>query len=264
MPFFNIVIMKPGQPHHRMCLWNGFIAASPGHPVLAKAIKTLVNQVRNRYTSVDVNASFCPNPSFHLVHGADTLFLTDPCLLGASLNHLLGRHGQDSFVPGELNPWKDNNQHQRTAQASSLVVDLQEINKHPEDTEVFLDPSLCIPGCIIILEQSKKDMGSQRFTLLEKNLIVATYLPESNQCNELESNKNNCMVDASTTLENIEITDNDQGLQEGQHRHYRFTHANVGVYGLDKVYVNQVKACEEIRLVVKGGIIAKKLVSLKW
>jgi hypothetical protein len=52
-----------------MCLWNGFLAAAPGHPYLAKAIETVVNQVRNRFTSVDVDAQFCPNkkiPSYKL------------------------------------------------------------------------------------------------------------------------------------------------------------------------------------------------------
>ena len=48
-----VPIDEPGKPvNKRMCLWNGFIAAAPGHPYLAKAIETVVNQVRNRFTSV--------------------------------------------------------------------------------------------------------------------------------------------------------------------------------------------------------------------
>jgi len=147
--------VQPGKLVDRqMCLWNGFIAASPGHPVLAKAIETVVNQVRNRFTSIDVDATFCPNPELSVLHAYDTLFTAGPCLLGATLNRVLGRKAQTSFVPGEM--------------------------------AVPTDPYQ-IPGKIVILKQNKWDMGAHRFTLVEENLVVsATDLPDSNDRENLE------------------------------------------------------------------------------
>ena len=57
-----------------MCLWNGFIAAAPGHPFIAKAIEMIVNHVRNRYTNVDTMDEACPIIDFHLTYRYDLLF----------------------------------------------------------------------------------------------------------------------------------------------------------------------------------------------
>ena len=66
-----------------------------------------------------------------------------PCILGATINRFLGRHPQTSF------------------EASRYVDDK-------------------FPGKFIILKANKKDMGSQRFTSVEKNTVVAaTDLPDS-------------------------------------------------------------------------------------
>jgi hypothetical protein len=133
-----------------MCLWNGLIAAAPGHPFLALAIQTVVNQVRNRFTSVDVDATFCPNPELSVLHAFDTLFTAGPCLLGASLNRVLGRHGQTQFEAGEI------------------------------------QTSVAVPGRTIILHQNKWDMGAHRFSNLAQNLVVAaTDLPDSNDRNKV-------------------------------------------------------------------------------
>jgi hypothetical protein len=93
-----------------MCLWYGFMAAAPGHPYLTKAIETVVNQVRNRFTSVDVTAKFCP---YHpepgtlmletsVMQGNDLLSVAGPCLLGASINQVLRRDLQTQFEPGDV------------------------------------------------------------------------------------------------------------------------------------------------------------------
>ena len=85
---------------HQMCLWNGFIAAAPGHPFLAMVIENVVNNVRNRFTLVDVDNLFCPNPELSVVHTHRNLIVSGPCILGASVNAVLGRHGQRQFRPG--------------------------------------------------------------------------------------------------------------------------------------------------------------------
>ena len=70
-----------------------------------------------------------------------------PCILGASINRFLGRHPQTSFKPTNSTDYLN------------------------ED----------VPGRFIILKAKKKDMGSYRFTSIEKNAIVAaTDLPDSN------------------------------------------------------------------------------------
>jgi hypothetical protein len=53
---------------HAHCLWNGFLAAAPGHPFLAQTIQNVVNHARNRYTSVDYDDMLCPNPVLTVSH----------------------------------------------------------------------------------------------------------------------------------------------------------------------------------------------------
>ena len=78
------------------------MAAAPGHPFLAKVIERVVNNVRNRFTSVDIDRQFCPNPELSVLHAYDILFTAGPCILGAMVNEALGRNGQTHFHAGEL------------------------------------------------------------------------------------------------------------------------------------------------------------------
>jgi hypothetical protein len=144
-----------------ICLWNGFLAAAPGHPYLAKAIETVVNQVRNRFTSVDINAKFCPsNPETFIfdtsiLYDSDTLFISGPCLVGASINQVLQRDLHTQFEPGDV-------------QMPSREVD--------GSKETFAN----IPGRTVILLQKKKEMGAHRFIRQDLDLVVAaTDLPQS-------------------------------------------------------------------------------------
>jgi hypothetical protein len=208
-----------------MCLWNGFIAAAPGHPVLAKAIETIVNQVRNRFTSVDVDATFCPNPELSVLHAYDTLFTAGPCLLGSTVNRVFGRHGQTSFEAGEINPWDDPHQREMALRGTSFVLGTSRAGASLNSAGAA---ALRIPGRTVILQQNKWDMGAHRFTLLERNLVVsATDLPDSND------------------RENLETT-------TGSTEHYSKTHAKVGVYGLEGLYVDLNKANEDIRIYVQN------------
>jgi len=140
---FLIPIDAPGMEQgNRMCLWNGFIASRPGHPILAKVIEIVVNNIRNRFTGVDYDTLFCPTPMLSVSHTVDMLLTTGPCILGYSINTLLNKHPQSSFIPGEIN-------------------------------------STLFPGRTIILDQNKNDMGAHRFTFLEENVIVAaTDMPD--------------------------------------------------------------------------------------
>ena len=142
--------MKPGTPiDRRMCLWNGLIAVTPGHPFMAKVIEMVVNNVRNRFTSVDVDQLLCPNPELSISHAFDTLFTAGPCILGAALNTVLGQHKQTPFKTGTLN-----------------MNDYNILSQWDGSKSI-------IPGEVVFLDQDKKDMGAHRFTFLEKNLVVA-------------------------------------------------------------------------------------------
>jgi len=214
---FMVPVDEPGLPvGKRMCLWNGFIAAAPGHPFLAKAIETVVNNIRNRFTSVDVDATFCPNPELSVLHAFDTLFTAGPCILGSVVNKALGRHGQTSFEPGPIDPWSSKDATSRATKATSFVLG---------------DVALRIPGRTVILKQNKWDMGAHRFTLLEKNMVVAaTDMPDYD----------------------------DRINQEGNKEHYSKTHVKAGIYGLEKLYTDNVKANEDIRFVVNARELIHK------
>ena len=158
---FMVPVDEPGMvAGHRMCLWNGLIASAPGHPFLAQTIENVVNNVRNRFTSVDTDNTLCPNPEISVAHSFDILFTAGPCMLGSSINKLLGLHPQTSYEAGTIDIW---GQGQRGPSG-----DIKED-----------DPRLGIPGRAIILKQDKWDMGAHRFTWEEENLVVAaTDMPD--------------------------------------------------------------------------------------
>ena len=139
---------EPGTPvNHRMCLWNGFIAAAPGHPFLAKVIETVVNNVRNRFTSVDIDQMFCPDPELSVLHAFDTLFTAGPCILGAMVNKVLGRHGQTPFEAGDMDIWESSRK-AAVEKGSEFVIGVDD------------QPSKRIPGRTIILHQNKWDVSA--------------------------------------------------------------------------------------------------------
>lgn len=208
---FVVPVDEPGIEAKRpCCVWNGLIASSPGHPILAQAIETVVNQVRNRFTSVDVDSTFCPDPELSVLHAFDILYTAGPCLLGAAINKVMGRPLQEPFVAGEMIASEKNTNAAK------------------------------IPGKTIILHQNKWDMGSHRFTYLEKNLVVAaTDLEDSN--------------------------DRDNQPSTGKTEHYSKTHKAVGIYGLENLYKDRVQANEDIvfKIGLQGGHVGAAAVQQK-
>jgi len=246
---FMTPLDEPGKAvGHRMCLWNGLIASAPGHPFLAKTIETVVNNIRNRFTSVDVDNMLCPNPELSIAHSFDILFTAGPCMLGMSINTLLGRHPQTSFEAGDVDPWAADRQEEDDEDTNSMIAPpgdndadadageespppKQQHQHHHHSTPVSVHPSdarLRIPGRTVILSQNKWDMGAHRFTWEERNLVVAaTDMPDYDDRDKLEGNE--------------------------KQNHYSDTHVKFGVYGLDKLYVDREVAGEDIKVVVRGG-----------
>ena len=168
---FMVPMDEPGTPvDQRMCLWNGFIASAPGHPFLARVIETVVNNVRNRFTSVDVDSLLCPNPELSISHAFDTLFTAGPCMLGSAVNFVLRKHLQTPYEPGDLDIHDEGSE----TDVNPLVLKASDVRSQ-------------IPGRTIILNQNKEDMGAHRFTWLEKNLVVAgTDFPDYDDRENLE------------------------------------------------------------------------------
>jgi len=211
---FMTPIDEPGiDVGHRSCLWNGLIASAPGHPFLARTIEIVVNNIRNRFTAVDYDDMLCPNPILSVSHTVDTLFTCGPCILGAGINNILGRHMQYEFDIGDIDIWE---------------VEREELKKkNPHLTNDYSlavspdDPRLLIPGRSVILEQNKNDMGAHRFTWADRHLIIAaTDMPDYD--------------DRPPTKE-----------------HYSKTHEKAGIYGVRKLYTDNKRANEEIRIVVE-------------
>ena len=214
---------SPGETiGHRSCLWNGLMAAAPGHPFLTQTIQNVVNNVRNRFTSVDYDDMLCPNPVLSVSHTVDTLFTCGPCILGASLNDVLKRHRQTGFEFGEIDLYETEKKRHKNEGSSKRVT----IAVEPDD------PRLLIPGRSLLLRQNKEDMGSHRFTHAAANLIVAaTDMPEYD--------------DRPKSIE-----------------HYSKSHVKFGVYGLSKLYTNSDRANEEISFRVKPMGSAAVLASM--
>merc|ERR1719230_2213319 len=66
----------------------------------------VVNNVRNRFTAVDIDDMLCPDPVLHVSHTVDTLYSCGPCIFGASINTVMRRHPQSQFEVGDLDVWK--------------------------------------------------------------------------------------------------------------------------------------------------------------
>lgn len=141
-------MLQPGRSEGSgSCVWNGFLAAAPGHPFIAKVIELAVNAIRNRYTTVDIDDILCPNPNLDHSHHWDLLYITGPCILGAAINSVIGNHLQEEITTGEIDIWKHSMS--RNTKAS-------------------------IPGRSVILGQNKEDMNAHLFTWIERNIIVAS------------------------------------------------------------------------------------------
>ena len=219
---FMVPMDSPGTKiGRRSCLWNGLMAVAPGHPFLAKTIELVVNNIRNRFTSVDYDDMLCPRPIFQISHSVDTLFTCGPCILGGGINAALGKHMQEPFEPGDIDIWSIERLEQSGGTGDGDVAKLAGMDKKRGIVVRPDDQRLLIPGRTIILQQNKEDMGAHRFTWVEKNLMVAaTDMPDYD--------------DRPPTLV-----------------HYSKTHGKAGVYGVKKLYVDRVKADEKIRLVVQ-------------
>lgn len=146
-------------------------------------------------------------------HTVDTLFTCGPCILGAGINNVIGRHMQHEFEVGDVDIWQNERK------------EMQKIDpKQGTNSSVSVssnDLRLLVPGRTVILEQNKNDMGAHRFTWSDRHLIIAA----------------------------TDMPDYDD--RPPSKEHYSKTHEKAGVYGMRKLYTNSKRANEDIRIIVE-------------
>jgi len=147
------------------------------------------------------------------------LFTCGPCALGASINEVLHRHPQESFEYGSIDLFATERRRLNLQQGTGN--EYKRFSDDGGDGDIAIsgdDPRLVLPGRSILLKQDKDDMGAHRFTLVEKNIIVAaTDLPDSD--------------------------DRPKSLV-----HYSKSHEKYAIYGLHNLYSNNERANEVIQI----------------
>jgi Glycosyltransferase sugar-binding region containing DXD motif len=229
------------------CVWQGFIAAAPGHPFLSHAIQTVVNQVRNKFTSIDIDATFCPKPNYKVLHTFDVLFTAGPCLLGSSINRILGRHGQHKFQPGDMLPtWELPTKPAESKDGKKNATKAAAASSSQSGVE-----NARIPGRTVILKQNKEDMGAHRFTFVGKNMVVAATDLENS-----DDRKN--WVKEPRYIEPLSqnVIEKGNAATEGG-EHYSKAHARNGIYGIEGLYVNHELVDEDIRIVIDDSALRR-------
>lgn len=77
------------------CLWNGFIGASPGNPIIVRAVERLINLIEERSDMYDMERESCRRSGSEMqvwkVRAQPLLFLSGPCALGVAMNEALHR-----------------------------------------------------------------------------------------------------------------------------------------------------------------------------
>ena len=75
--------------HINFCLWDGFMASVPAHPIVVQAAQDLLNHIQNRWDYYDVENTLCRETldcEIWKLRSIPVLLLTGPCALGISVN----------------------------------------------------------------------------------------------------------------------------------------------------------------------------------
>jgi len=160
------------------CLWNGIIGAAPGHPIVIRAVERLVNLILNRADLLDLEKEVAERSGIDTetwkVRAIQELLLSGPCALGIAANEVLGRDPVARFDVGWLKESKSKNQDMG-------------------DVLILMVRMLCIIYPVTrlsptysricsLFQQDKDDLGSMRFTDVERNIMFAsTDLPGLNK-----------------------------------------------------------------------------------
>lgn len=144
------------------CLWKGFLAAEPGHPVVAKAMEGLVEAVLRG--SPDV-AAYILQEEMKSCVSAESLRETLPmdamfggCLWSRSFNQVLGRPWWQAMEPGWMTP--------TSSVLGRMLILLVRATTMCQGVPA---PRLTLPR-----QTSPNDTGATRLTDVERNLLVVS------------------------------------------------------------------------------------------
>lgn len=142
-----------------------------------------------------------------------------PCILGASVNKVLGRHPQTSFDVNTTGIVSDD---------ENLGGTIREGVTHETATRTTGRSDIHIPGRIDFLDENKEDMGAYRFTLRRKNLIVAaTDMPGFDDRGKLSGSDDN---------------------KHAPEDHYSKLRKSGKIYGMSGLYKDNLSANELIKI----------------
>lgn len=101
----GIRLITPKQDGLCQCgVWQGLLAAAPGHPALLLAVLLIVAQAEARLQPDSLALTFCPGP-VPLGWDKDThLYLTGPDLLGRVISTWLQGESCGRLTPGVVSP----------------------------------------------------------------------------------------------------------------------------------------------------------------
>jgi hypothetical protein len=193
------------------CLWNGMMAAAPGHPFMVHAAEALLNNILNRVDYHDMERELCQvagtNGDVWKIRALTILSLSGPCLLGGAVNKALGRGNfLSKYDPGWLIP--------------------EVINATESGSDDI--------GDALLLIASRADMGALRFSDVDRNLMIA-----STGMTELSKDPILTVEEASRVQ-----------TGDASHIHYsHFEHVN-DIFGAQGIYVDNLVTNEAIKLVV--------------
>ncbi|GKY94110.1 hypothetical protein MPSEU_000377300 [Mayamaea pseudoterrestris] len=137
-------------PDANYCVWNGLLGSSPGHPIVIKALEDLVNRALGRMDYFDIESNMCRrdlSAEVWKLRCSPMLLVTGPCALGISLSDALGR---DNPLTGWDLGWQES---RHLGCDSSPNYDW---------------------GHILILLPDRYDLREQRFTDVDRNLLIAS------------------------------------------------------------------------------------------
>ncbi|GKY94619.1 hypothetical protein MPSEU_000427400 [Mayamaea pseudoterrestris] len=92
------------------CLWNGFIAAAPGHPFIVRVVEQVVTAVVQQWDEGDLECMFCLSrrePLWKMRAASLHDNIAGSCALGMTVHSLLGDGAFDQFRPDQIHMSND-------------------------------------------------------------------------------------------------------------------------------------------------------------
>ena len=232
---FFVPLDEPGfEGDERFCLWNGLMGTSPGHPFMVRTVERSLNMILNRADAFDIEQEMCQisgrEMDYWKIRLSPPLNLCGPCSLGISVNEALERDSMSRYEVGLMKA--DHNGYRWGINSDSpghLNFNILKVRRPAfsgfKIFESTVGAQLFLP---FSTQQNKKDLGSHRFTDVERDVIVG-----------------------STDIFGVTAKAINTGKKDTKKRqHYSKAIKENSVWGAHKVYVDNKMANETITFVL--------------